>query len=62
MRPLFSLLAALAISASAAELQIVRPIVSQEEGGAPDPQRFSHIPGETLFFTCRIANFTRSPE
>lgn len=62
MRPLFPLLVALAISASAAELQIVRPIVSQEEGGAPDPQGFSHIPGETLFFTCRVANFARSPE
>jgi hypothetical protein len=62
MRPVFALLVALAAAAPAADLQIVRPQVSQEEGGAPDPPGYSHIPGETLFFTCRIANFTRSSE
>ncbi|HUK17686.1 MAG TPA: hypothetical protein VLW65_14780 [Bryobacteraceae bacterium] len=62
MRFILVLLTALAVSASAADLQIVRPQVSQEEGGAPDPPGYSHIPGETLFFTCRIANFTRSAE
>ena len=61
MRSLFVFLAALSVAA-AADLQIVRPLVSQEEGGAPDPPGYSHIPGETLFFTCRIANFTRSAD
>jgi hypothetical protein len=46
----------------AADLQILRPLISQSEGGAPDPPGFSHIPGETLYFTCRIAHYTRSPD
>jgi hypothetical protein len=53
------LLPALAVSA---DLQIVRPILSQSEGGPPDPPGFSHVPGETLYFTCRIANYTRSQD
>ena len=64
MRPLWAILLvpALAGFAAAAELQIVRPLVSQSEGGEPSPPGYAHIPGETLFFTCRIANFSRSPE
>jgi len=60
MRFLYVLL--LPALAFAADLQIVRPILSQSEGGAPDPPGFSYVPGETLYFTCRIANYTRSAD
>ncbi len=46
----------------AASLQIVQPIVSQSEGGVADAPGTTHVPGEILFFTCRVANFTKSPE
>ena len=57
------LLASLAGALSAAPaLEIVKPVISQMEGGAPDPSGFDHVPGEILFFSCRIANYTKSPE
>jgi hypothetical protein len=64
MRPVLvlALLPALAAGAAPQSLAIVRPFISQSEGGEPDPQSFSHVPGETLYFTCRIANFTKSAE
>ena len=62
MRAFAALLIAVPLSMTAADLQIVRPIVSQSEGGVPDPPGYSHIPGETLFFSCRIANYARSQE
>lgn len=64
MRPiiLLAILPALAAAAPAAELQIVRAIVSQSEGGDPDLPGLSHVPGETLFFTCRIANYAKSSD
>jgi hypothetical protein len=43
----------------AAELQIVKPMISQMEDGAPDPPGFSHVPGEVLFFHCRIAGYAK---
>jgi len=43
-------------------LQIVQPIISQSEGGVADAPGTTHVPGEILFFTCRIANYTKSPE
>jgi hypothetical protein len=45
-----------------AALAIVRPFISQTDGGEPDPPGFTHVPGETLFFTCRVANSTKSAE
>ena len=64
MRPiiLLALLPALAATAPAPGLQIVRAIVSQTEGGEPDLPGLSHVPGETLFFSCRIANFSKSSD
>lgn len=46
----------------AGPLQIVQPIVSQSEGGVADEPGTTHVPGEILFFTCRIANFGKTPE
>ena len=43
-------------------LEIVKPVIAQMEGGDPLPAEFQHGPGETLFFSCRIAGFTKSPE
>jgi hypothetical protein len=57
-----ALLPALASAAPPSSLAIVRPFISQSEGGEPNPQNFPHGPGETLFFTCRIANFSKSAD
>ena len=57
---LVALLAALL--SAAPTLQIVRPAISQMEDGTPDPPGFDHVPGETLFFTCRIAGYSKTPE
>jgi hypothetical protein len=60
MRPI--LLAALlpALVGGAPALEIVRPVLSQMEGGAPDPSKFEYVPGQTIFFTCRIANYGKT--
>lgn len=64
MRPVLvlALLPALAAAAPPPSLSIARPFISQSEGGEPDPPNFSHASGETLYFTCRIANFTKSAD
>jgi hypothetical protein len=46
----------------ASSLQIVNPVISQMEDGAPDPPGFQHVGGETLHFTCRIGGFTTDAE
>jgi hypothetical protein len=46
----------------AAGLEIVKPLIAQSEGGAPDPPGFEHTPGETLFFTCRIGGWAKTAE
>src|SRR5215831_20603356 len=62
MRPLL-LFAFLGSSLCAAPaLQIVRPIVAQMGGGAPEPAGFEHIAGETLYFSCRVAGYTKSED
>jgi hypothetical protein len=61
MRPILLLLAMSAL-ASAAGLEVVRPIIAQSDGGAPMPPGFEHVAGETLFFSCRIAGFAKTAE
>lgn len=61
MRFLLSALLPALLSAAPA-LEVVKPVISQSDGGPPDPSGFVHIAGETLFFTCRIANFAKTPE
>lgn len=56
---LFALTAALF---AAPPLQIVKPIISQMDGGAPDPSGFQHTPGEIVFFSCRVANYSKDAE
>jgi hypothetical protein len=47
---------------AAAGLEIVKPIVAQSDGGTPVPASFEHSAGATLFFTCRVAGYTRSAD
>jgi hypothetical protein len=61
MRPLLvALLPALLCAAPA--LQIVRPIVSQWDGGPPDTPGFEHAAGETIWVQCRVAGYTKSAD
>ena len=61
MRPI--LLVALASSLCAAPaLQVVKPVISQSDGGPPDTAGAQHVAGEIVFFSCRIANYEKTPE
>ncbi len=56
------LLAVAPLLCAAPGLQVVNPIISQMDGGAPDPSGFQHTPGEIIFFACRIANYAKAPD
>jgi hypothetical protein len=60
MRPL--LFFALASQLLAAPLEIVRPILSNQDGGAVNPANWAYQPGETIFVSCRVRNYQKSPE
>src|ERR1035441_8605377 len=62
MRPILLLAVVPALLGAAPALEIVRPIVAQSDGGAPTPTSYEHVAGETLFFTCRVAGYSKSPE
>ena len=51
-----------AVWCPAAGLEVVRPIVAQSDGGVPVPRGYEHVAGETLFFSCRIAGYAKTPE
>jgi hypothetical protein len=46
----------------AAPLEVVRPVIATSDGGPPEPASFEYVPGETLFFTCRVAGFTKTAD
>ena len=50
------------LMASAPALEIVKPVLAQSDGGDPLPATFAHGAGETMFFSCRIGGFTKSPD
>jgi hypothetical protein len=56
------LFVALASQLLAAPLEIVRPILSNEDGGAVNPASFAYSPGETIFFSCRVRNYQKNPD
>jgi hypothetical protein len=56
------LLLALTTPLLAAPLGIVRAVISDSDGGAVLPADFEHIPGETLFFFCRVAGYQKTPD
>lgn len=55
-------LLAFAFSLAAAPLEIVRPLVATSDGGAALPAGSQVIPGETIFFSCRVHNYQKTPE
>jgi hypothetical protein len=61
MRPLLLALLPALLSAAPA-LQIVRPFISQMDGGTPDPPGFEHAAGETLWVQCRVSGYTKSED
>ncbi len=62
MRPLLLAMILPALASGAPALEIVRPIVAQSEDGIAVPSGFDHVPGETLFFSCRIAGYSKTAE
>jgi len=48
------------LAAAAPPLAIVKPIISDQDGGAPWPADFAHSPGETMFFSFMIEGYTPS--
>ncbi|MGA1997537.1 MAG: hypothetical protein ABSH45_17330 [Bryobacteraceae bacterium] len=47
---------------AAAPLAIVQPAISIMEAGTPDLPGAVHVPGETVYFSCRILNYTKNPD
>jgi hypothetical protein len=47
---------------AAPALGIVKAVVAQSDGGEALPAAFKHVAGETMFFSCNISGFTKSPE
>src|SRR5215469_16262355 len=56
------LLLAFALPVVAAPLEIVRPLLSNTEGGAVLPTGYEVRPGETIFFSCRIRNYQKTSD
>ena len=51
-----------AVWCPAAGLEVVRPIIAQSDGGVAVPRGYEHVAGETLFFSCRVAGYAKTPE
>src|SRR5690349_5808401 len=62
MRPLLLFAVLPAFLHAAPAIEIVRPIISQMDGGAAEPAGFEHAPGEVLFFTCRVSGWAKSED
>jgi hypothetical protein len=62
MRPVLVLFACALLCAASPALEIVKPVIATSDGGPPEPASYEYMPGETLYFTCRIAGFTKTPE
>jgi hypothetical protein len=59
MRPLLFALLPVVLSAAPA-LEIIRPTVTQMDGGAPDPPGFEHAAGETIWIACRVSGYGKT--
>jgi hypothetical protein len=51
-----------AVVCAAPALQIVRPVISQMDDGAPDPAGYEHTGGDALYLSCRIGGFLKSAD
>ncbi len=58
--PLLVLLLAGSLLAATAPLAVVRPTVSDRDGGVAVPSSFVHDPGETMFFSFQVDGFAAS--
>jgi hypothetical protein len=58
--PLLPILLACSLWGAATPLAVVRPTVSDRDGGAAVPGSFVHDPGETMFFSFQVDGFTAS--
>jgi len=52
----------LVVPVVAPALEIVKPIISQMDGGTPEPSGFEYSQGEILYFTCRVTDYARTEE
>jgi hypothetical protein len=59
MRRLLPAMLVSALFTSAATLEVVRPAISDSEGGPPNPASAGYHPGDSLYFTGRIAGYTK---
>ena len=55
-------LLALAASLAAAPLEVLRPAISDRDGGAVLPASFDHVPGDTLFYSCRVGGYGKTAD
>jgi hypothetical protein len=62
MRPVLVLLSFAVACAAAPALEIVKPMIATSDGGPSEPASYEYMPGETLYFTCRIAGFSKTAE
>jgi hypothetical protein len=62
MRRLLVMALSLAAAVAAAGLEIVRPVISQMDGGTAEPAGFEYTQGEMLYFTCRVSDYARTEE
>jgi len=58
----FLLVLTFVLPSLAAPLAIVRAVLSDSDGGAALPAGFEHVPGETIFFFCRLAGYQKTSE
>ncbi len=50
-----------ALAAPTPKLTIVHPVFAQYEDGAPMAKDYQFMPGESIFFSCQIEGFAKSP-
>ena len=59
---LFAALLSALSGAAPDALSVIYPTLSRSDDGVNEPSGTQHVAGEMLFFTCRVANYTKSPE
>src|SRR5882724_3770389 len=62
MRPILLSLLLPALLSAAPALEVVKAVIAQSDGGVPLPAGFEHVAGETLYFSCRIAGYSKTAE
>jgi hypothetical protein len=51
-----------AVLCAAPALHLVQTVVSDIDGGPPNPASFEYRPGQVLYFTCRVSGYTQDKE